>query len=123
MPSLATKLALALTLAGCATSVRAASHVSASEAAIRRAVDLGADRVPDAAVHLELAEHQLAQARRYIDDGEQEKALSLLMRADADARLAQALAHEAKARQAADEVAARVRDLAGRAHASAGEPL
>ncbi len=116
-------LALALTLAAaCAPTSHPPARVVESEAEIRRALDLGADRAPDAAVHLELAEHQLAQARRYIDDGDREKAGWMLMRAEADARLAQALAQEARARQVADQMAARVRDLASGTHASAGDP-
>jgi hypothetical protein len=72
-------------------------------------------------VHLELAQQQLDDARRYMDEGNAEKAQWLLVRADADARLATALAHEARARQAADEVSARVRDLNGATHASPGD--
>jgi type IV pilus biogenesis protein CpaD/CtpE len=115
-------LAVALTVAGCATSPRPTeARVAASEAAIQRAVDVGADRVPDAAIHLGLAEQQLADARRCLDDGEDDRASWLLVRADADAHLAQALAHEAETRKAAEEIAARVRDLAGTRHATAGD--
>lgn len=109
--------------AGCASSPRAEARFGASESAIRNARGAGADRVPEAAVHLELALHQLAQARRYVDDGEREKASSLLARAEADAEVAFALAREAKSRQAADEMAARVRDFANGTHAGGGDPM
>jgi hypothetical protein len=108
---------------GCGTKQLAGARFGASEAVIRSARDHGAGRVPDAAVHLELAQRQLAQARRYVDDGDLEEAQWMLIRADSDARLALALAREARAREAADEVATRVRDLSSTTHASPGGPL
>jgi len=117
---LTAKAALVLMLAsmavgsgtGCvATNLPSSSHVASSEAAIRNARDLGAERIPDAAVHLELAQRQLDRARRYIDQGDANDARWMLVRADADAHLALALTREARSREAAEEMAARVRDL------------
>jgi uncharacterized protein DUF4398 len=125
------KAALVLTLAsmaamagaGCVTTnLPSSSHIASSEAAIRSARDLGADRIPDAAVHLELAQRQLDRALRYIDAGDANNARWMLVRADADAHLALALAREARSREAAEEMAARVRDLTASMHASSPEP-
>lgn len=124
---LSTKAMLALCVASsacaCATAAVPAARVRSSEAAIRSARDAGAERVPEAAVHLELAQHQLAQARGFLEQREEKKASWMLARAQADAELAAALTHEARTRRAAEEIAARVRDLASGTHASSGEPL
>ena len=125
------KAALALTLAaamgasvGCVSAhMPSASHIASAEAAIRNAQELGAERIPDASVHLDLAQRQLARARRYIDEGDDRDARWMLLRADADAHLALALTREARTQEAADEVAARVRDLAGGLHSGSREAL
>lgn len=125
------KAALALTLAaamgssvGCvSTHMPSASHIASAEAAIRNAQELGAERIPDASVHLDLAQRQLARALRYIDEGDDRDARWMLLRADADAHLALALTREARTQEAADEVAARVRDLASSLHSGSKEPL
>ena len=125
IPALALTLATMLIGGGfgasCVTrNLPSPSHIAASEAAIRSARELGADRMPDAAVHLELAERQLDRARRYIDEGDDNDARWMLVRADADAHLALALARETRTREAAEEMAARVRDLSASQHASPG---
>jgi hypothetical protein len=125
------KAALALTLAaatggggfGCVSgSIPSASHIASAESAIRNARDLGAERIPDASVHLELAQRQLARAMSDIDRGDAHEARWMVVRADADAHLALALTREARTREAADEMAARVHDLASNTHACCGEP-
>ncbi len=109
---------------GCVTrNYPSPTRIASSEAAIRSARDLGADRIPDAAVHLELAERQLDQAHRYIDEGDDNNARWMLVRADADAHLALALTREARTREAAEEMAARVRDLSATLHATSPGPL
>jgi hypothetical protein len=124
------KAALLLTLAaamvggiGCVSAhMPSASHIASAEAAIRNARELGAERIPDASVHLELAERQLARAMSDIDRGDAHDARWMVVRADADAHLALALTREARTREAADEMAARVHDLASNVHAGSGEP-
>ena len=91
---------------------------ASSESAIRSARDLGAERIPEAAVHLELAQHQLDRARRSIDAGDANDARGMLIRAGADAHLALALTREARGREAAEEMAARVRELSTSMHAT-----
>jgi hypothetical protein len=124
------KAALALTLTaamgggvGCVSAhMPSASHIAAAEAAIRNARELGAERTPEASVHLELAQRQLAKASSEIDRGDGHDARWMVVRADADAHLALALTREARTREAADEVAARVHDLASNMHAGSREP-
>jgi hypothetical protein len=123
------KAALALTLAaggggmGCAAAhMPSDSHIASAEAAIRNARELGAERIPDASVHLELAQRQLARAMSDIDRGDAHDARWMVVRADVDAHLALALTREARTREAADEMAARVHDLASNPHAGSGEP-
>ena len=109
---------------GCVTTSHPSSiRIDSSEAAIRSARDLGAERIPDAAVHLELAQRQLDQAHRYIDEGDDNNARWMLVRADADAHLALALTRETRTREAAEEMAARVRDLSGSMHVTSPGPL
>lgn len=129
------KAALGLTLAaalaglggagaGCvATNLPSSTHIASSEAAIRSARDLGAERIPEASVHLELAQRQLDRALRYIDDGDANNARWMLVRADADAHLALALTREAHSREAAEEMAARVRDLSTSLHVTSPGPM
>ena len=119
---------LALTLVGAslgcvATKQPSSSHIASSEAAIRSARELGAERIPDASVHLELAQRQLDRALRYIDDGDANNARWMLLRADADAHLALALTREAHSREAAEERAARVRDLSTSLHVTSPGPM
>jgi len=65
-----------------------------SKAAVRAAKEVGAKDVPQAQLHTQLAEEQVQQAQKLIEDGENERAEMLLRRAQADAELAVALARE-----------------------------
>lgn len=105
-------LVVAAFLGGCAAHPIPAARVGSAEAAVREARVNGADRMPDAALHVRLAEEQIAHARRAIADGEPERAEWLLVRAEADASLASALSREAQAKVAADATARRVRAAA-----------
>ena len=77
----------------------------AAEAAARSAREVGADKAPQAALHLKLAQEEIAQAKALMNDGKNRRADYVLIRAKADAELALALAKEASA-QAADKKAA-----------------
>ncbi len=93
-------------MAGCAAAVPA-EKVSAADSSIRAAEELGAPKVPQAALHLQYAKEETAHAKQLIKDGDPVRASGLLMRAQADAELAVAQAREAplqrEAQQAADE--------------------
>jgi hypothetical protein len=88
--------ATAVAIAGCAGTPVPNAKVSSSEAAIRAAQETGSNNVPQAALHLKLAEEQLQSAKALIRDNENKRAEYVLMRAQADAELAIALSHVAK---------------------------
>ena len=83
--------------------------ITDTEAAIRAAEVGGAPGVPEAALHLKRANEQLAQAKRMVSNGDNERAAWVLRRAEVDAELALAMAQEQTARneakKAMDEVA------------------
>src|SRR5206468_12900603 len=70
------------------------ARVSSSEGAIRGAQEAGAQGVPQANLHLKLAQEERDKALALMKDGENEKAEYLFMRAEADAELANSLARE-----------------------------
>lgn len=74
-----------------------------AQAAHRSAQELGADKNPDAQLHLKLAEEQIVKAQAAIKNEENRRADFLLVRAKADAELALALAKEQKAKREAQE--------------------
>jgi hypothetical protein len=102
--SAVTVVATAIT-GGCAS---APLHTEASTSGIRAAEEVGASRVPRAALHLQLAKEELEHAKALSTQGEKDKAASMLLRADVDAQLAVALSREdaekAEARAAVDRV-------------------
>lgn len=89
---------------GCGASYPAPTQPLADvQAADRSAKELGAQNVPKASLHLQYAEEQTKQAKRLMDDDENQRAAALLVRAKADAELAVALAHEQRAKTAVEE--------------------
>lgn len=79
---------------GCASAPPPTEQLASAEASMRAARELGAQEVPRAQLHLRLAQEQVTQARKLAEDGENERAASLLDRARADAELALALSKE-----------------------------
>lgn len=75
---------------------------------IRAAEEIGATKVPQAALHLQLAKEELERARVLAKNDEKNRASSMLSRAEADAELAVALsradAEKAEAQGAMDRV-------------------
>ncbi|HEY8076227.1 MAG TPA: DUF4398 domain-containing protein [Labilithrix sp.] len=105
-------MALAATAAvACGSSQPPTARYATTSASVRAAHEVGAEKVPDAQLHLAMAEDQLAQAKRLMNDGENEKATWMLSRAQSDADLAVALAREADTRSAADQVSAQIRQV------------
>jgi hypothetical protein len=89
----------ALALAGCASeSKQTTSHLAESMAAVRGAETAGAARVPQAALHLKLAQEQIAQAQKLVGEDD-ERSDALAVRAYNDADLALALAREAESKR------------------------
>jgi hypothetical protein len=103
-------LAMFVALARCAATPVFSEKMALTEAPIRAAAELGASRVPQAALELKLAEDEMELAKQFLKDGNKQRADWLLLRAQADAELAVALAREAplqaEAKSAMDQVKA-----------------
>lgn len=101
--------------AGCAESVPT-EKVAATDSSIRAAEEVGAHHVPQAALHLQLAKEENGQAQKLIKDGDAKHAEGQLLRAQADAELALALAREAPMQAEAQQEADKARSLQQQAH-------
>ena len=89
-----------------------------AEAAIRGAIEINANAAPPrAALHLQLAQEQVDKAKRYIADGQNQRAELALRQAQADAELAIALARNEEMKQRAESARAKVDRL------RSGKPL
>ncbi|MFI5297323.1 MAG: DUF4398 domain-containing protein [Polyangiales bacterium] len=104
-------LGSAMLFAGCATSPMPEARVASSQGAIRGAQEAGATDVPQASLHLKLAQEQRERALVLLKNGDNERATFVLMRAEADAELAVALSHEAQAHDAAEKMLENVQAL------------
>lgn len=101
MRTLKTSMVIGATLfgLGCGGAAVPTEKLTDAEASIRAAKEVGGTSVPQAELHLKLAQEQVETARKLSADGENERAAAVLMRAKADADLALALAREAQAQQ------------------------
>src|SRR5258706_8517521 len=82
-----------LAAAGCAASVPA-EKMAASNSSIRAAEELGAPKIPEASLYLQRAKEENERAQKLIADGDPKLAEGQLLRAQADAELALAIARE-----------------------------
>jgi hypothetical protein len=94
-------IGLAFGLAACGGYAVPTDRMIASEAAARSAREVGAESAPQAALHLKLAQEEIAQAKSLMKDGNNKRADYVLIRAKADAELSLALAKQAEAEAAA----------------------
>jgi len=99
---------LALAGVGCAAAPPRAAQGDAM-AAIRSARELGAEEVPQASYHLELAREQVEVAGNLIQRRDMGRAERLLRRAELDAELAMALTREARTAAQAEATRRRIR--------------
>src|SRR5512147_1761620 len=83
--------AFLLLATSCASYPAPSDHLASAIAAARGAQEAGAQQVPRAALHLKLADEQIAQARQLIQNGDNERADYLTLRAYNDAELAVAI--------------------------------
>jgi pyridoxal biosynthesis lyase PdxS len=97
---------IGLGAAGCAGHPAPTEQLASSLAAVRGAEEVGARNVPEAALHVKLAEEQIEQAKRLMNDDENAKAEDLAVRAYQDAELAIAIAREANSKQKLESYAA-----------------
>jgi hypothetical protein len=81
-----------------------------AQAAERSAREVGANSSPEAQLSLKLAQDQIAQAQKAMDNGDNEQANSLLVRAKMDGELALARAREKNARAGHQEATAESAD-------------
>jgi hypothetical protein len=88
---------------GCGSAPAPTERLATAKAGVRSAHELGASSVPQAALHVKLAEEQIQLAHKLLADGENERAEALLQRAAADADVAVALAREKRVLDGADE--------------------
>ncbi len=99
-------------LGACATTAYP-QNTEGPSAAIRSAEELGAARVPEAALRLQLAKEQLERARTMTAEEQRPDAARMLMRSQADAELALALARSSAARADAQKAKEKVRTMEG----------
>jgi len=102
---------IAVGLVACASTPAPHERAASSEASIRAANEVGAAQVPQAALHLKLAQEQLEKAKAQMKNGDNNDAAYTLLRAQADAELALSLARENKTRTDAQQVIDRARVL------------
>jgi hypothetical protein len=95
---------------GCSAGV-SNEKIAATDSSIRAAEELGAPKVPQASLHLQLAKEENEHAQRLIKEGEPQRAEGQLARAQADAELALALAREAPMQAEAQQEVDRAHSL------------
>jgi outer membrane murein-binding lipoprotein Lpp len=93
---------------GCAN---APLRTEASTSGIRAAEEVGAAKIPQASLHLQLAKEELELAKGLAAKGEKKEAASMLLRAEADAELAVALSRGDAEKSEAQSAVERVRIL------------
>jgi len=86
----------------CGSAPQPTERLATAQAAVRAAKEVGAKEVPQAQLHTQLAEEQVTQAQKMIEDGDNERAEIVLRRATADAELAVALARENESQKQAE---------------------
>jgi len=99
-----------LLAAGCAAGV-SNEKIAATDSSIRAAEELGAPKVPQASLHLQLAKEENQHAQKLMANGDTKHAEGQLLRAQADAELALALAREAPIQVEAQQEADKARSL------------
>lgn len=108
-PVILTAASAVAIVSACASSPPMRTEQSTS--GIRAAEEVGAAKVPQAALHLQLAKEELERARKLAADGDREQGASMLLRAQADAELALALSRENTERAEANAAVTSVRKL------------
>lgn len=108
-------------LAGCATTTPVpADKLARTQAAINSAEQMGPSADPRALMHLELAKHQVAQAKGLMKNGDNRSAGLVLLRAEADAEAALNLARAWWAESDANRTMEEVRHLTARINEGRG---
>jgi hypothetical protein len=95
--------------AGCASDKPLRTEASTS--GIRAAEEVGAAKVPQASLHLQMAKEELELAKGLAAKGDKKEAASMLLRAEADSELAVALSRGDAEKSEALSAVERVRQL------------
>ena len=90
-------------------------RLASNEAAIKSADAVGAAKFPQAALHLRLAQEEMAQASQFAKDGNAERAELWVQRSIADADLALSLTRVEEAKADAEKAHAAVVSIQGSA--------
>jgi hypothetical protein len=99
---------------GCGSYPKPTDAASKAEATIRGAQEVGAGNVPAAALSVKLAQEEVQKAKQLMEDGDNKRAESILMRAQADAELALAQSRESQAQGEAQQAVDQVKSLRGK---------
>jgi hypothetical protein len=102
---------LALFVAGCGTAAVPVDKLTDAKATVRAAQEAGAETTPQAALHLKMANDELASADKAVADKDEDRAHLLLNQAQADADLSLALARGTAEKQQAQEAQAKIDGL------------
>jgi hypothetical protein len=114
MRTLLFALAGSLALAACGSSFPIPNdQFAAAQKDVGRAQESGAMSVPDAKLHLQLANETLAKAKEQMDK-DNKRAASLIAVASAEAELAMAMAKESQAKAEAAEATAKLERARGK---------
>lgn len=103
--------ALGMFSSGCAEGLSPIDQLAAAQGAIQKAEQAGAEKEPQAQLHLKLAHEQVDKAKSFMAQDDNEEALRLLERAEADGKVARAYALKQQAVEEADEAEKKLNKL------------
>lgn len=110
MVTLVGSFLFSLLIAGCGSNAVVVDEES-STSSIRAAEEVGASNISSASLYLQLAKEGLVKAQTFAENGDKEKAESMLLRATADGELAVALSRSDADKKEATEAIERVKQL------------
>lgn len=96
---------------GCGSAAVPLERLTDAKATVRAAQEAGAQNTPQAALHLKMANDELASAQKAMDDNDNDRARLLLNQAQSDADLSLSLARGAGEKQQAQEAQAKIDGL------------
>ena len=102
---------VALFVVGCGSSAVPLDRLTDAKATVRAAQEAGAQSTPQAALHLKMANDELASAQKAMDDNDNDRARLLLNQAQSDADLSLALARGTAEKQDAQAAQAKIDGL------------
>ena len=106
-----TSALLVLLTSACASQQLPQQQLVDTNAAIDSAREIDKGETPSVELHVKFARDQITLAKKYMEDGEDEKAARMLDRAQADAEVALAQARTQESRQEATEAWNEVAEL------------